>query len=169
MMKQYLTSKTNRSSSHSTKTEQVWDRSNQRHARSCHNLLELVLFLLISISAYSLRDFNLFEASSESVRQVLGYPPSATLINVALAVYCFSATILILTSIANDVRPTTNWNQLGYRSAFYFFYSFSGAISGNFIPVFLVGLCLYGLDQCHIWVYNCKTVQEQKELLGGRF
>jgi len=83
-----------------------------------------------------------------------------------LAVYCFSATVLILTSIGNEHPPASNWKHLGYRSAFYLFYAFSGAISAHFVPVLLVGLCLYGLDQCHIWVYNSKAVQEQKELLS---
>jgi len=126
----------------------------------------LTLFMLISITAYSFKDFSLFEASSESVRQLLGYPPSAYLISIALAVYCFSAAIITFTSMASDVAPTSSWKHLGYRSAFYMFYSFSGAISGHFIPVLLIGIFLYALDQCHIWLYNCKSVQEQKEPLG---
>jgi len=164
-----LKSETDRSSNQSANTAQIWERTSQRHLRSRRNLWSLVVFLLVSMNAYSVKTFNLFESASEPLRQLLGCPPPAYLINVALAVYCFSAVILCMTAIANDTPPPSPWRNLGYRSAFYLFYSFSGAIAGNFIPVLLVGLSLYALDQCHIWVYNCKTVREQKELLGGRF
>ena len=131
-----------------------------------HSLMSLVLFLLISIMAFTFKDFNLFESASESVRQILGYPPPAYLISIALAVYCFSSAILTLTAMANDAQPTQKWNHLGYRTVFFAFYCFSGAIAANFLPVLLVGLSLYGLDQCHIWLHNAKENHEGKGLLG---
>jgi len=131
-----------------------------------HSLMSLVLFLLISIMAFTFKDFNLFESASESVRQILGYPPPAYLISIALAVYCFSSAILTLTAMANDAQPTQKWNHLGYRTAFFAFYCFSGAIAANFLPILLVGLSLYGLDQCHIWLHNAKENHEGKGLLG---
>ena len=131
-----------------------------------HSLMSLVLFLLISICAFTFKDFNLFESASEPMRQILGYPPPVHLISITLAVYCFSSAILTLTAMANDAKPTKKWNHLGYRSAFFIFYCFSGAISANFLPVVVVGLCLYGLDQCHIWLYNAKENHEEKGLLG---
>ena len=131
-----------------------------------HSLMSLVLFLLISICAFAFKDFNLFESASESMRQILGYPPPAYLISVALAVYCFSSAVLTLTAMANDTKPTQKWNHLGYRSAFFIFYCFSGAITANFLPVLLVGLSLYGLDQCHIMIHNAKENHEGKGLLG---
>ncbi|MCD6187677.1 MAG: hypothetical protein J7K09_05875, partial [Desulfuromusa sp.] len=78
-----------------------------------HSLMSLSLFLLISIMAFTFKDFNLFESASESVRQILGYPPPAYLISIALAVYCFSSAILTLTAMANDAQPTQKWNHLG--------------------------------------------------------
>lgn len=165
-MSEYLKSKTDRSFKKSTNTEQIWERTEQRYARSRRNLWGLVVFLLISIDAYGFRNFNLFETCSEPVRQLLGYPPPAYLISIALAIYCFSAIILTLTAIANDSPPSATWKNLGYRCAFYLFYSFSGAIAEHFIPVLMVGLVLYSLDQAHIWVYNFKVDQQQKELLG---
>jgi cytochrome bd-type quinol oxidase subunit 2 len=131
-----------------------------------HSLIGLVTFLLISICAFTFKDFNLFEAASESVRQILGYPPPAYLISVALAVYAFSSAILTLTAMANDAKPTQKWNHLGYRSAFFIFYCFSGTIAANFLPVLMVGLALYGLDQFHIGIYNAKINHEGKGLLG---
>lgn len=131
-----------------------------------HSLMSLVLFLLISIIAFTFKDFNLFESASESMRQILGYPPPAHLISISLAVYCFSSAILTLTAMANDAQPTQKWNHLGYRSVFFIFYCFSGAITANFLPVLLVGLSLYGLDQCHILIHNAKENHEGKGLLG---
>jgi hypothetical protein len=120
---------------------------------SSRSLWELICFLMICIVAYTGRNFNLFEMASEPVRQILGCPPPAYLINIALAIYCFSAAVLTLTAMAGQHRPTGSWNQLGYRSAFFVFYCFSGTISAHFFPVLLVGLFLYGLDQCQIWYY----------------
>ncbi|MDX2495720.1 MAG: hypothetical protein QNK27_12225, partial [Desulfuromusa sp.] len=131
-----------------------------------HSLMSLVTFLLISICAFTFKDFNLFESASEPVRQILGCPPPAYLISVALAVYCFSSAILTLTAMASDAQPTQKWNHLGYRSVFFAFYCFSGAIAANFLPVLVVGLSLYGLDQCHIWLHNAKENHEGKGLLG---
>ena len=137
----------------------------ERCARmSRHNLWEVVLFLVVSILAYSIRDFNLFMLASEPLRQLLGYPPPPYLISIALAVYCFSASCLTLTGMARQQRPQQRWNQLFYRSAFYFFYSFSGAVAGNFLPVLLVGISLYGLDQYHIWLYNAKEDSDEQRL-----
>lgn len=142
-------------------------KDNTQHQHMANqSLAGLVIFLLISILAYTFKDFNLFEVSSESVRQILGCPPPAYLISVALAVYCFSAATLTLTAIANGTQPTHKWSHLGYRSVFFVFYCFSGAISANFIPVLVVGLSLYALDQCHILIYNAKENHEGKGLLG---
>ena len=141
-------------------------KSNTESKVQNHSLMSLVLFLLISIIAFTFKDFNLFASASESMRQILGYPPPAYLISVSLAVYCFSSAILTLTSIANDAKPTQKWNHLGYRSVFFIFYCFSGAIAANFLPVLLVGLSLYGLDQCHIMLHNAKENHEGKGLLG---
>jgi hypothetical protein len=129
-------------------------------------LVSLVLFLLISIAAYTFKNFNLFEIASEPVRQILGCPPPAYQISIALAVYCFSSTVLTLAAIANETQPTPKWNHLGYRSVFFIFYCFSGAIAANFVPVVLVGLFLYGLDQGHILIHNAKEDHEGKSLLG---
>ncbi len=124
------------------------------------NLLELVSFLLICVGAYQIKNFSLFDAASEPLRQILGCPPPVYLINIALAVYCFSSAVLTLTAVAGNSRPASRWNHLGYRCAFFVFYSFSGAIAANFVSVLCVGLFLYALDQFHIWFY-CSNVDHQ--------
>lgn len=138
--------------------------SEQRYELSRQNLLGIVLFLLFSIIAYSFRDFNLFASASEPLRQVLGYPPPAYLVSLALATYVFSAVTLSLTAMARGDQPGFRWSHLGYRSAFYLFYSFSGSIAANFLAVLITGLGLYLLDQCHIRLFHGK-VPNEKELL----
>ncbi len=130
------------------------------------NMISLAIFLMISIFAFIYKDFNLFIMAGEPLRQILGYPPPAYLINIALAVYCFSAATLTLTAIANNVEPEQKLNHLGYRVTFYFFYSFSGAISDNFVAIVSVGIALYALDQCHILIHNLRTMHPDGSILG---
>ena len=141
-------------------------RSDRESNLQYHSLIGLVSFLIISIGAFTFKGFNLFGVAPESIRQILGYPPPAYLISIALAVYAFSSAILTLTAMANGTKPMRKWNHLGYRSAFFIFYCFSGTIAANFLPVLMVGLVLYGLDQFHIALYNAKINHEGKGLLG---
>jgi hypothetical protein len=136
------------------------------HALSRRSLWELLLFVLISIGALSLQEFNLQESVSEPVRRLLGYPPPAYLVSIALAVYCFAALINLLTQLASDAEPLLRWSQLGYRSVFYLFYLFSGSLASHFMAVFFIGLFLYGFEQLHIWVYSSRVAHQNKELLG---
>ena len=165
-MSEYLRAKTDRSINSLTARAVSWGVADQCHSRARQSLWSLMVFMLISICAYSCREFNLFEAASEPVRQLLGYPPPAFMVSIALAIYCFSNIILTLTAMANETPPASPWKHLGYRGAFFLFYSFSGAIADQFIPVLLAGLCLYGLDQIHIWQYNSKALQQEKGLLN---
>ena len=144
--------------------QRLQEQIDQRDAMSRRGLWEMLLFLLVSVCVYYFRDFNLFAEASEPVRQVLGCPPPAYMVSIALAVYGFSAMTLALTAMANDARPLQRWNHFGYRCSFFLFYSFSGTIAAHFLPVVLVGLALYALDQCHIWMFNAKFIHQQKEL-----
>lgn len=124
----------------------------------------LLLFLLISCGAFYFRDVNLFAMASEPLRQVLGYPPPAFLVSIALAVYTFSAMVLTLTAISEQARPVRQWNHLGYRVAFYLFYAFSGSIGTHFLAVLLIGVALYALDLCHVWVYAVRCDRTPESL-----
>lgn len=150
--------------SHS-RQQKMQDQADRHHRMARRNLWELVVFLLISICAYAFRDFNLFASASEPVRQVLGYPPPAYLVSIAMAVYAFSSVTLTLTAMARDAQPGQSWNHLGYRSAFFIFYAFSGAIAANFIAVLFCGLSLYILEQSHVWFYNTKVIAQEKDLV----
>lgn len=118
------------------------------------NSIEISIFLLISILAYAFKDFNLFESASNSMKVFLGVPPSAYLVSISLFVYFASAFIIRFASLVTDQKPIIKWSHLGYRSIFFIFYCFSGSIAENFIPVFLIGIGLYILDQFHISYYN---------------
>lgn len=118
------------------------------------NAIEIILFLIISMIAFYFGGFNLFLAASEPMKVFLGAPPEAYLVSISLVVYFSSALIIRIFSILNDVKPIMKWTHLGYRTAFFVFYCFSGSIAANFIPVFLVGIILYSLDQFHVSYYN---------------
>lgn len=143
---------------HGIRLKKLQDQRERGYYESRHNLWELALFLLVSICAYNIRDINLFAVASEPLRQVLGYPPPAYLVSIALAVYFFSAFVLGLTAIINRASPPQTWNHLGYRSIYYFFYSFTGSIGEYFLPVLITGLILYGLDQCQLRLYTKQVI-----------
>ncbi|PLY04626.1 MAG: hypothetical protein C0622_02540 [Desulfuromonas sp.] len=128
------------------------------------NLVEVVCFLLICIGAYNWRDFNLFEQAAEPLRQILGYPPPALYVSIALMVYVAAVVTLRLTAMARDEPPELKWQNLGYRTAFFMFYSFSGAVAEHFVPVFVSGLLLYAMEQCHIKLYSVRMITEEREL-----
>ena len=149
-----------------TKTGRKRKKAQALYALSRRNLWELLLFLLLSIAAFSFRQFDLFAASSEPVRQLLGCPPPALLINIAMAVYLFSAVTTTLVRMSNETRPQQKWSQLGYRVVFYLFYSFSGTLNSHFIAVFSIGVLLYAFEQLHIGVYTNRVVRRKKELVS---
>ena len=119
-----------------------------------HNLYSFIIFLLVSIWAYIFKDFHLCDAAPVYLHKLLGTPPPAFLVSIALVGYFFSALVLTFTAISKNLEPVDKLDHLGYRIAFFLFYAMSGAIAPNFLPVFLVGLCLYSLDQYYIWFYN---------------
>lgn len=116
-------------------------------AVSRRSLWSLQLFLLISIAAFLVRDFNLYATLPESVLQILGCPPPATLAHIALAGYIFTVVTPLTIHMLNEDKPTAQWRHLGYRTAFYCFYLFSNTLAANFILVFATGLVLYLLEQ----------------------
>ena len=164
-MSDYPNAKSDRRSK-SPMPHDVWERPVHRYRRSRRNLWSLVIFLLVSIDAYSFRHFDLYEACSEPVQQFLGSPPPGSLVSAALMVYALATFLTTFTALSNEQSPKVGWKHLAYRCCFYFIFSLSGVLASHFFVVFITGICLYGSDQLHVWVYNCKSVQEQKELLG---
>lgn len=135
---------------------------------SRRSLLEIILFFLISIGAFQLRGFDLLTSVSQPVRELLGYPPPAYLVTIALAAYCFSALTIVLTQLSSDVEPRPQWSHLGYRTTFYLFYAVSGSLATHYMAVFFIGFFLYGVEQIHIWIYSNRFDHQEEELLGER-
>lgn len=137
-------------------------------ALSRRGLWGVLLFIIISIGTFLMKDFDLLTSVSESVRQFLGYPPPAYMVTVALAAYCFSVLMIALMQMDSEVEPQPKWSHLGYRAGFYFFYAVSGALTHHFLAVFFIGLFLYGVEQVCIEVYRNRLAHREKELLGER-
>jgi hypothetical protein len=110
------------------------------------------LFLLVSCAAFLVRDFNLYVSFPESVLQILGCPPPATLVHIALAGYIFTVVTPLTIHLLNGENPVVHWRHLGYRASFYGFYLFSNTLTANFILVFAIGIALYLLEQLIVCV-----------------
>ena len=65
----------------------------------------MFLFVVVSNYAYAIKDLSLFYLASEPLHQILGCPPPAYMISIALAVYFFSAVILTFTSLLKGDPP----------------------------------------------------------------
>jgi hypothetical protein len=126
-------------------------------ATSWRSLWSLQLFLTISIAAFFVRDFNLYEAFPENVLQILGCPPPPALAHIALAGYVVTVLIPLTIHLLSGEQPVAQWRHLGYRSAFYCFYLFSNTLAANFFLVFATGIILYLLEQASICVSIAKA------------
>jgi hypothetical protein len=135
---------------------------------SRRSLWGILLFLLLSIGAFQLRGFDLLTIVSAPVRDLLGYPPPAYLVSIALGFYGFSVAMIALTLLSNGDFPVFRWSHLGYRGGFYFFYALSGSLANNFLAVFFICLFLYGIEQVHIWTYSNRLEHQENELLSQR-
>lgn len=125
----------------------------------------MTAFLLISIAALLVRDFNILEALPEQLRVILGAPPAPYLIHIVLAVSTVSALIILGGRLAEGTGPGKNWEQLAHRSAFYFFYFFSNALDQFFLVVFTAGMVVLLLEHYHIWTFYAKAIRHEKELI----
>lgn len=122
-------------------------------------LWNLQLFLLISCGAFLVRDFNLYATFPESVLQVLGCPPPPVLVYLALAGYIVTVMIPLTIHLLTGETPTAQWRHLGYRSAFYLFFLWSGTLTAHFALVFVAGVALYLLEQVCIGLASARTSQ----------
>lgn len=114
----------------------------------------LLLFLLIGVLVFLARDFNLYRVLPEAVLMVLGGPPPATLIHLALAGYSFTVVVPVLIRMANGDQPVVGWRHLFWRSAFYLFYLVSTTLPENFLVLVVIGILLYLVEQAGIWCYR---------------
>ena len=121
------------------------------------------LFFLVSLGAAV--NFRFFPPISEEVREFMGVSPSPSLISIALIVYAFSALILILGHMNTGPRRFRGWSHIGYLSAFYLFYYYTGTLRDNFWPVFIAGLTILGLENYRVWSGCSEAIREEKKIL----
>lgn len=145
--------------------DQIRTKIDALHALSRQGLWNIVIFLVVSMGALLVRDINILEYFAENVRQILGAPPAPFLIHIVLAVSTISGLIIIGGRLANDAEPGRRWEQLGHRTAFYFFYFFSNALNQYFIIIFLAGLSVLLLEHYHIWSHYAKAIRQEQEMM----
>lgn len=134
-------------------------------ARSSRGLWAMALFIAVSIAA--LGDFSFLPALPETVRALLGRPPSPTMISGALVLYTFSAIILILARMMGGSEQSGGFAHVGYLTAFYVFYHFAHAMDENFWAVFVAGLTVLGLESYHIWTFCSDAIRKEQEVLDA--
>lgn len=128
-----------------------------------YGLWAMVLFLLVSLSAFY--EFSIFPALGPEVRQLLGTPPPATMISLALVIYAFSSIVRTLARMSHNITPYLGWMHAAFFCAFYLFYHLSGALPDNFWAVFFSGVSVMGLENYHIWAYSSTAIRKERALL----
>jgi hypothetical protein len=113
----------------------------------------LLLFLLFSIAAFLVQDFNLYKTLPESILQILGCPPPAILIHLAMTGYSFTVVVPVLIRMVTGEPPVVRWHHLPCRAIFYLFYLVSTTLPENFLAVTVIGVFLYAVEQLGIWTY----------------
>ncbi len=132
--------------------------SSALHALSHKGLWGLLLFLLASVAAFMAQDFNLYQTFPEPVLQILGCPPPAILIHLALTAYSFTVVVPVLIRMATGDKPVVRWHHLLCRVIFYLFYLASTTLPQNFVAVIVIGSLLYAVEQAGIWSYMYKNL-----------
>ena len=127
---------------------------------SIRGILALSLFILVSIFAWW--GFS-FLPSPERVTAVLGKPPSAYIISIALIIYTFSAIILSLARMSTGVEHRSSFCHVGYLTAFFLFYYFGKSLDENYWAVFGSGMTILGVESYRIWTYCAENISRIKE------
>ncbi|MBN2645711.1 MAG: menaquinol oxidoreductase [Desulfuromonadaceae bacterium] len=135
------------------------------HTLSRQGLLGLAVFFVISLIAVYFQDSNILAYVSPETRDLLGRPPSPLMINIALAVYSFSALILTLARLADRTEQYKGWSHVGYLVVFYIFYAFAHALRVNVLAVIVAGTTILGLEWYSLWSYAREAIKREKGIL----
>ncbi|MGD9848154.1 MAG: menaquinol oxidoreductase [Desulfuromonas sp.] len=135
------------------------------HFLSRQGLLAMAVFFAISLVAVYFQDSNILAYASPKTRDLLGKPPSAGLINIALAVYSFSALILALARLSEQTERYRGWPHVGYLTVFYIFYAFDQALRVNAVAVIIAGSTILGLEYYSTWSYAREAIRREKAIL----
>lgn len=127
---------------------------------SVRGFLALSLFLVISILAW--RGF-FFLPAPDTVTAVLGRPPSARIISIALLLYTFSAIILSLSRMTAGIEHRSSFSHVGYLTAFFLFYYFGKSLEDNYWAVFGSGITILGVESYRIWTFCAEGIAKNRE------
>jgi len=126
---------------------------------STRGVQALALFIIISIIAWW--DFPLLP-KPETVTALLGTPPTARMISIALLLYTFSAIILSLARMTTGIEHRSSFCHAGYLAAFYLFYYFGRSLEDNYWAVFGAGITILGVESYRIWTFCAEAVAKIK-------
>ncbi|OQY20419.1 MAG: hypothetical protein B6I36_01205 [Desulfobacteraceae bacterium 4572_35.1] len=135
------------------------------HALSRQGLWGLLTFVLISVVVVYFQDINLLANVSQQTREFLGKPPSAKLINIALAVYSFSALILTLSRLADSTESYRGWAHVGYLTGFYMFYFLANAVRVNSMAVLVSGITILGLEYYSVHSFTAASIRRERTIM----
>ena len=143
--------------------QEILDRIHSLHARANRGIWMVAAFLVVSIAAS--RGFDLFPDLSAGARQWLGAAPPVRMIQLALVIYAFSASVLILSRMARGEPNGRNYTHVLYLTAFYGFFHYAQALRDNFWAVLVAGGTVLGLAAFQSWSYCTAQIRQEEEIL----
>ena len=133
---------------------------NRLNRFSTRGIMALSLFLVVSTLAWW--GFP-FLPAPDTVIALLGRPPSANIINIALLLYTFSAILLSLSRMTAGIEHSSSFNHVGFLSAFFLFYYFGESLEENYWAVFGSGITILGVESYRIWTFCAEGITNKKE------
>src|SRR5665647_2615364 len=130
------------------------------HRFSTRGILALSLFLVVSILAWW---GFFFLPAPDTVTALLGKPPSANIIGIALLLYTFSAILLSLSRMTAGIEHRSSFSHVGFLTAFFLFYYFGKSLEENYWAVFGSGITILGVESYRIWTYCAEGITKKKE------
>jgi len=125
---------------------------------STRGILAISLFLIVSILAWW--GFY-FLPAPDTVTALLGKPPSARIISIALVLYTFSAIILSLSRMASGIEHRSSFSHVGFLTAFYLFYYFDKSLEENYWAIFGSGITILGVESYRIWTFCAESISKK--------
>ncbi len=130
---------------------------------SGNGLWSMVCFLLVSFAAFD--GFSFLPELSTKMRSLLGTPPPAEMISLALVVYAFSGIVRTLARMSRNIKPYLGLMHAAFFTVFYTFYHLSGALQDNFWAVFFAGISVMGLENYYLWTHSSAALKKERALL----
>ncbi len=130
------------------------------HRLSSRGVMALSLFMVVSLFAWW--GFPLLPAP-DAVIAVLGKPPTARMVSIALLIYTFSATILSLTRMIAGIEHRSSFVHVGFLTGFFLFYYFGKALDDNYWAVLGSGITILGVESYRIWSFCSEGIAKNRE------